>query len=131
MTLIGQIIAEASLDATPEYQRDMYEEYVARRNFLIDRLNKIPGVYSPMPMGAFYTMARLPVDDADKFCEWCLSDFEYEGQTVFMAPGSGFYMTPGMGRNEVRIAYVLNKEDMGKALTILEKALEAYNGLKK
>ncbi|GAB6012092.1 pyridoxal phosphate-dependent aminotransferase [Viscerimonas tarda] len=125
--LIGQIIAEASLNANPEYLRDVYEEYVERRKFLIDRLNRIPGVYSPIPMGAFYTVARLPVDDADKFCEWCLSDFEYEGQTIFMAPASGFYTTPGLGKNEVRIAYVLNKEDLAKALTVLEKALEAYN----
>jgi len=129
--LIGQIIAEASLDADPDYLRDTYEEYVERRKFLIDRLNRIPGVYSPIPMGAFYTMARLPVDDADKFCAWCLSDFEYEGQTIFMAPGSGFYTTLGLGKNEVRIAYVLNKDDLGKALTVLEKALEAYNALDK
>lgn len=127
--LIGQIAAEASLNASSDYIRDVYDEYVERRKFLIDRLNRIPGVYSPIPMGAFYTVARLPVDDADKFCEWCLSDFEYEGQTVFMAPASGFYKTPGLGRNEVRIAYVLNKEDLGNALTVLEKALEAYNNL--
>lgn len=128
--LIGQIVAEASLDADPEYLLDTYEEYVERRKFLIDRLNRIPGVYSPIPMGAFYTVARLPVDDSDAFCAWCLSDFEYEGQTIFMAPASGFYMTPGLGKNEVRIAYVLNKEDLGKALTVLEKALDAYNTLK-
>ena len=128
--LIGQIIAEASIDADQEYLRDTYEEYVERRKYLIDRLNIIPGVYSPIPMGAFYTVARLPVDDADKFCEWCLSDFEYEGQTIFMAPASGFYTTPGLGKNEVRIAYVLNKEDLGSALTVLEKALEAYNQIK-
>ena len=129
--LIGQIAAEASLDASPDYLRDTYDEYVERRKFLIDRLNRIPGVYSPIPMGAFYTVARLPVDDADEFCAWCLSDFEYEGQTVFMAPASGFYTTPGLGKNEVRIAYVLNKEDLGNALTVLEKALETYNALKK
>ncbi len=128
--LIGQIVAEASLEADPDYLRDVYEEYVERRKFLIDRLNRIPGVYSPIPMGAFYTVARLPVDDADKFCEWCLSDFEYEGQTIFMAPASGFYTTPGLGKDEVRIAYVLNKDDLGKALTVLEKALEAYKLLK-
>lgn len=127
--LIGQIVAEASLDADAEYLRDVYEEYVERRKFLIDRLNRIEGVYSPIPMGAFYTVARLPVDDADKFCEWCLSDFEYEGQTIFMAPASGFYTTPGLGKDEVRIAYVLNKEDLGKALTVLEQALIAYNNL--
>lgn len=129
--LIGQIAAEASLDADVDYLMDTYDEYVERRKFLIDRLNRIPGVYSPIPMGAFYTVARLPVDDSDKFCEWCLSDFEYEGQTVFMAPASGFYTTPGLGRNEVRIAYVLNKEELAKALTVLEKALEAYNNLPK
>lgn len=125
--LLGQIVAEASMDNDADYLRDTYDEYVERRKFLIDRLNRIPGVYSPIPMGAFYTLARLPVDNADKFCEWCLSDFEYEGQTIFMAPGSGFYTTPGLGKNEVRIAYVLNKDDLGKALTVLEKALEAYN----
>lgn len=127
--LIGQIAAEASLEASPDYLRDTYDEYVDRRKFLIDRLNRISGVYSPIPMGAFYTVARLPVDDADKFCEWCLSDFEYEGQTVFMAPASGFYTSPGLGRNEVRIAYVLNKNELAKALTVLEKALERYNQL--
>lgn len=129
--LIGQIIAEASLDADEEYLRDMYDEYVERRKFMIDRLNRIPGVYSPIPMGAFYTVVKLPVEDADEFCAWCLSDFEYEGQTIFMAPASGFYMTPGLGKDEVRIAYVLNKEDLSKALTVLEKALEKYNNINK
>lgn len=126
--LIGQIVAEASIDADGDYLRETYDEYVERRKFLIDGLNRIPGVYSPIPMGAFYTMAKLPVDDSDKFCEWCLSDFEYEGQTVFMAPASGFYTTPGSGYNEVRIAYVLNKEDLTRALFVLQKALEAYPG---
>ncbi len=125
--LIGQIVAEASLDTSEEYMLSVYNEYLQRRNFLIDRLNRIPGCYSPIPMGAFYTVARLPVDDTDKFCAWCLNDFSYEGQTVMMAPASGFYTTPGYGRNEVRLAYVLNKEDLAKALTILEKALEKYN----
>lgn len=129
--LMGQVVAEASLDASPDYLRDIYEEYVERRKFLVDRLNRIPGVYTPIPMGAFYTMARLPVKDADKFCEWCLSDFEYEGQTVFMAPGSGFYTSPDLGKDEVRIAYVLNKEDLASALDVLEKALEAYRDLEK
>ena len=125
--LLGQIVAEASLDVSEEYMQDVYDEFLDRRNFLIDSLNKIPGVYSPIPMGAFYTIARLPVDDADKFCAWCLSDFEYEGQTIFMAPASGFYTTPDLGKNEVRIAYVLNKEDLRKAMIVLEKALEEYN----
>ena len=126
--LIGQIAAEASLDEPEEYARDMYDEYVERRKCLIDGLNRIPGVYSPIPMGAFYTVAKLPVDDADKFCAWCLIDFEYEGKTVMMAPASGFYTTPGLGKNEVRIAYVLKKEDLVKALVVLQKALEAYPG---
>ncbi len=124
--LIGQIAANASLDESEAYMQQNFEEYRSRRDFLIERLNKIPGVYSPMPMGAFYTLASLPVDDADEFCAWCLSDFEYEGETIFMAPASGFYVTPGLGKNEVRIAYVLNKTDLDRALTILEKALEAY-----
>ena len=126
--LIGQIAAEASLDAPEEYARDTYDEYVERRKCLIDGLNRIPGVYSPIPMGAFYTVAKLPVDDCEKFCAWCLSDFEYEGETVMMAPATGFYTTPGAGKNEVRIAYVLKKEDLARALVVLRKALEAYPG---
>ena len=126
--LIGQIVAEASLDASRNYMIHTYEEYIERRNCLIDGLNKIPGVYSPIPMGAFYTVARLPVDDSEKFCAWCLSEFDYEGETVMMAPASGFYTTPGAGRNEVRIAYVLKKDDLQRALVVLQKALEAYPG---
>ena len=125
--LVGQIVAEASIEGVEEYAAEVYEEYVERRKCLVDGLNKIPGVYSPIPMGAFYTVASLPVEDADDFCAWCLSDFQYEGETVMMAPASGFYSTPGQGRNEVRIAYVLRKEDLQRALFILEKALEAYN----
>ena len=125
--LVGQIIAEASLSTPQEYMDEVYDEYLSRRNFLINGLNKIPGVYSPTPMGAFYTMVQLPVDDTEKFCIWCLTDFNYEGQTVMMAPGSGFYTDPEEGRNQVRMAYVLNKEDLGKALVVLAKALEAYN----
>lgn len=124
--LIGQLVAEASLDATEAYAMEVYDEYVERRKCLIDGLNRIPGVYSPIPMGAFYTVAKLPVDDAEKFCAWCLTDFDYEGETVMMAPAAGFYTTPGAGRNQVRIAYVLNKNDLGRALIVLEKALEAY-----
>ena len=126
--LIGQLIAEASLDAPAEYSREIYDEYVERRKCLIDGLNRIPGVYSPIPMGAFYTVAKLPVDDAEKFCEWCLTDFEYEGQTVMMAPAAGFYTTLGAGKDQVRIAYVLKKEDLNKALIVLQKALEEYPG---
>ena len=127
--LIGQIVAEASIEGTEEYEAGIYDEYVERRKCLVDGLNRIPGVYSPIPMGAFYTVAKLPVDDAERFCAWCLTDFSYEGETVMMAPASGFYSTPGLGRDEVRIAYVLNKDDLRRAITVLEKALEAYNSL--
>ena len=126
--LIGQIAAEASLDEPEEYGREVYDEYVERRKCLIDGLNRIPGVYSPIPMGAFYTVAKLPVDDAEKFCAWCLSDFQYEGETIMMAPAAGFYTTPGVGRDQVRLAYVLKKEDLNRALFVLRKALEAYPG---
>ena len=126
--LLGQIVAEASIDAPRSYMIRTYEEYIERRNCLIDGLNKIPGVYSPIPMGAFYTVARLPIDDSDKFCAWCLEEFEYEGETVMMAPASGFYTDPNKGCNEVRIAYVLKKEDLRRALFVLSKALEAYPG---
>ena len=126
--LIGQIVAEASMDASRNYMIHTYEEYIERRNCLIDGLNKIPGVYSPIPMGAFYTVARLPIDDSDRFCAWCLEEFEYEGETIMLAPASGFYTDPSKGRDEVRIAYVLNKEDLRRALVVLGKALEAYPG---
>ena len=126
--LIGQIIAEASMDASRNYMIHTYEEYIERRNCLIDGLNKIPGVYSPIPMGAFYTVARLPIDDSDRFCAWCLEEFDYEGETIMLAPASGFYTDPSKGRDEVRIAYVLNKEDLRRALVVLGKALEAYPG---
>ena len=128
--LIGQIVAEASLDAPADYYRDVYDEYVERRKCLIDGLNRIPGVYSPIPMGAFYTVAQLPVDDSEKFCRWCLEEFNYEGETVMMAPAAGFYTTPGAGVDQVRIAYVLKKEDLERALFILRKALETYPGRK-
>lgn len=128
--LIGQIAAEASLDADPEYMLNIYNEYVNRRKFLIDGLNRIDGVYSPIPMGAFYTVARLPVDNSDKFCEWLLSDFNYEGQTVMMAPASGFYTGSDKGQDEVRIAYVLKKEDLARCLIILQEALKVYPGSK-
>ena len=129
--LIGQIAAEASLDEPEEYGREVYDEYVERRKCLIDGLNRIPGVYSPIPMGAFYTVAKLPVDDAEKFCAWCLSDFQYEGETVMMAPAAGFYTTPGAGRDQVRLAYVLKKEDLTRALFVLQKALVTSGSLPK
>ena len=121
--LLGQIVAEASIDVSPEYSLDVYNEYLERRKFLIDGLNRIPGVYSPIPMGAFYTVARLPVDNAERFCKWLLTDFEYEGCTVMLAPASGFYTEPGLGRDEVRVAYVLAKDDLKHALAVLAQAL--------
>lgn len=133
--LLGQIVAEASIEGTEQYSRDVYEEYVERRKCLIDGVNKIPGCYTPIPMGAFYTVAQLPVDDAEKFCSWCLSDFRYKdsktpegcsGETVMMAPAAGFYSDPELGRDQVRLAYVLKKEDLQRAIFVLEKALEAY-----
>lgn len=126
--LIGQIVAEASIEGTEQYSREMYEEYVERRKCLIDGINRIPGCYTPIPMGAFYTVAQLPVDDVDKFCAWCLSSFDYEGETVMMAPATGFYSDSEMGRQQVRLAYVLKKEDLKRALVVLAKALEAYPG---
>ncbi|MDE7475156.1 MAG: pyridoxal phosphate-dependent aminotransferase [Duncaniella sp.] len=126
--LLGQIVAEASIDTPSEYMLETYNEYVERRKFLIDELNKIPGCYTPIPMGAFYTVVKLPVDDADKFCQWCLRDFNLDGETIFMAPASGFYTTPGMGKDEVRMAYVLKKEDLARAMKILAAALKAYPG---
>ena len=136
--LLGQIVAEASIEGTEQYSRDMYEEYVERRKCLIDGVNKINGCYTPIPMGAFYTVAQLPVDDAEKFCAWCLSDFCYKdektpegvvGETVMMAPAAGFYSDPEMGRQQVRLAYVLKKEDLRRAVFLLSKALEQYNEL--
>lgn len=126
--LLGQIVAEKSIDVEKQYLIDSIGEYRRRRDFLVNGLNEIPGVYSAMPMGAFYTVAKLPVDNAEKFCKWCLSEFSYDGCTVFMAPAAGFYLTPGMGENQVRMAYVLKLEDLKEALVVLRKALEVYPG---
>ncbi len=125
--LLGQIVAEASIEGTEEYSRKCFEEYKARRDFFIKGLNEIPGVYSPVPEGAFYTVASLPVEDAEDFCRWLLTDFRLDGETVMMAPAAGFYSTPGLGKNQVRMAYVLKEEDLARALKILRAALEAYN----
>lgn len=146
--LIGQIVAEASIEGTEAYSREVYEEYLERRKTLIDGVNRISGCYTPIPMGAFYTVAKLPVDDAEKFCAWCLSDFRYtdektasltpsghvaevKAETIMMAPAAGFYTTPGSGVNQVRLAYVLCKEDIQRSLFILEKAIEQYNAFEK
>ena len=125
--LLGQIVAEASIEGTEDYAKECFDEYKARRDFFIKGLNQIPGVYSPMPNGAFYTVASLPVDNAEDFCKWCLTDFRLDGETVMMAPAAGFYSTPGLGRNQVRMAYVLKIPDLEKALKVLRAALEAYN----
>lgn len=133
--LLGQLVAEASIDETEQYSRDVYEEYVERRKCLVDGVNRIPGCYTPIPMGAFYTLVSLPVDDTEKFCEWCLKDFiwkdeetpeEYSGETIMMAPASGFYSNPELGKHQVRLAYVLDKQKIKRALYILEKALISY-----
>lgn len=124
----GQIAAEASLDTPPEYFTEVYNEYIARRDFMVGALNKMEGVYSPTPKGAFYTVVKLPIDDADKFAQWILESFEYKNQTVMVAPATGFYATPGLGKNEVRIAYVLKKEDLANAMETLAEALKVYPG---
>jgi len=125
---LGQIAGEASVDTPPEYFREVNREYTARRNFMVDALNKMPGVYCPKPRGAFYTVVKLPVDDADKFAQWLLEEFEYKNQTVMVAPASGFYSTPGLGKDEVRIAYVLNIDDLRNAMKTLAEALKVYPG---
>lgn len=142
--LLGQLVAEASIEGTEAYSRDIYEEYLERRKCLIDGVNRIRGCYTPIPMGAFYTVAKLPVEDAEDFCAWCLRKFVYKdektpakimfagheincvGETVMMAPAQGFYTTPELGKNQVRLAYVLCREDIQRSLFLLEKALEEY-----
>ncbi|MGD0343187.1 MAG: aminotransferase class I/II-fold pyridoxal phosphate-dependent enzyme, partial [Bacteroidales bacterium] len=127
---LGQIAGEASIDAPPEYFREVNMEYTARRNYMVAALNKIPGVYCPKPKGAFYTVVKLPVDNADKFARWLLEEFEYKNQTVMVAPASGFYSDPSSGKDEVRIAYVLKIEDLENAMKTLEEALKVYPGRK-
>ena len=135
--LLGQLVAEASIEGTEQYSREVYDEYVERRKCLIDNVNRIPGCYTPVPMGAFYTVAKLPVDDSEAFCAWCLSGFSYKdektpegctGETVMMAPAAGFYSEPELGKDQVRLAYVLRKDDLQRALFVLSKALESYPG---
>ncbi len=125
---LGQVAAEASLDTPKSYFDEVYQEYISRRDFMVKALNKMEGVYCPEPKGAFYTVVKLPIDDSDRFARWLLEDFSYEKQTVMVAPASGFYATKGLGKNEVRIAYVLKKEELAKAMQVLEKALKVYPG---
>jgi aspartate aminotransferase len=125
---IDQIASEAALDTPQSYFDDVVAEYVERRNIMVDGLNSIPGVFCPKPSGAFYCVAKFPVDDAEKFCQWMLEDFSFEGQTVMMAPANGFYSTPGAGKDEARIAYVLNQESLKNAVICLREALKVYPG---
>jgi len=125
--LLGQIVADASIEGTEDYAKECFEEYRNRRDFFIKGLNSIPGVFSPTPNGAFYTVVSLPVADAEDFCRWCLTDFRLDGETIMMAPAAGFYRNPDLGRNQVRMAYVLKKEDLQRSLMLLRAALKAYN----
>ena len=123
---LGQIVGEASIDTPEEYYADVLQEYTRRRDYIVKALNDIPGVYCPEPKGAFYCMVKFPVKDIDRFAQWLLEDFEYNNQTVMIAPGTGFYTTPGLGKNEARLAYVLNVGDLTKAVKVLEEALKVY-----
>ncbi len=125
---LGQIAAEASLETTEEYFHNVYEEYIRRRDYMVEALNKMPGVICPTPQGAFYSIVKLPVDDSEKFAKWLLEEFDHNRQTVMLAPASGFYHTPGLGKNEVRIAYVLKISDLQKAMEVLDIALKIYPG---
>jgi len=125
---LGQIAAEAALETPKEYFDEVYNEYIARRDFMVKALNEIPGVYCPTPRGAFYTVVKLPIDDSDKFAKWLLQDFSYNNQTVMIAPATGFYFTPGAGMNEARVAYVLKIDDLRKAMETLAEALKVYPG---
>ena len=128
--MVAQIAAEAAVDTPQSYFDTVNKEYTSRRDLLVSSLNKIEGVFCPNPGGAFYVVAKLPIDNSDKFCQWMLEEFNYDNQTVMMAPATGFYSTPGAGTQEVRLAYVLNKEDLKNAIKCLEIALEQYPGRK-
>jgi aspartate aminotransferase len=125
---VDQIASEAALNTPPSYFDNVVAEYVQRRNIMVDGLNTIPGVFCPKPSGAFYCVAKFPVDDAEKFCQWLLEEFSFEGQTVMMAPANGFYSTKGAGKDEARIAYVLNQDSLKKAVVCLAEALKVYPG---
>jgi aspartate aminotransferase len=125
---LGQIASEAALDTPAEYFKAVVDEYVERRNILVDGLNAIPGVICPKPNGAFYCIAQLPIDDSDVFCQWMLEHFEHNNQTVMMAPATGFYSKPELGKKQVRLAYVLNQESLRNAIECVKKALEVYPG---
>ncbi len=124
----GQVAAEAAVDTSDEYFVKVMKEYIARRDAVVEGINKIEGAFCPNPAGAFYIVAKLPVDDSDRFCQWLLEDYSYENQTVMMAPASGFYSTPDMGKDEVRISYVLNVDDLKNSVKVIEEALKVYPG---
>jgi aspartate aminotransferase len=125
---LGQIVGEAALNTPSEYFKEVYHEYIGRRDFMVEALNRMKGVICPRPGGAFYTVVQLPIEDSDKFAQWLLSDFEYHNQTVMLAPATGFYSDPALGKKQVRIAYVLKKEDLKNAMICLEEALKVYPG---
>ena len=124
----GQVAAEAAIEVPDSYFEEILKEYDARRNLVYESINKMEGALCPQPTGAFYVVAKLPIDNSDRFCQWLLEDFEYEKQTVMFAPGSGFYSTRGRGEDEVRISYVLNVNDLKAAMKTLEEALKVYPG---
>lgn len=125
---LGQVAAEAAIDTPDTYFVDVLNEYIARRNVVVEAINKIPGAFCPKPSGAFYVVARLPIDDADKYCQWLLESFEFNKQTVMLAPATGFYSSPGKGKDEIRISYVLKVEDLRSAMICLEESLKVYPG---
>ena len=124
----GQVAAEAAIDTPDSYFDEVIVEYLARRDVVVEEINKMPGAFCPNPKGAFYVVAKLPIDDSDKFCQWLLEDFEYENQTVMLAPASGFYSTKGRGKDEVRISYVLKVDDLKAAMKCLSEALKVFPG---
>lgn len=125
---LGQVVAEAAIETPDAYFDNVMKEYLQRRDLVVDAINKMPGAFCPQPKGAFYVVAKLPVDDTDKFCQWLLESFDYQKQTVMLAPASGFYASPGRGKDEVRISYVLNVNDLAKAMQALAEALKVYPG---
>ena len=125
---MGQIAAEAAIDTPDSYFEEVLQEYLARRDVVVSSINKMEGAFCPKPKGAFYVVAKLPIDDSDVFCQWLLEDFSHENQTVMLAPASGFYSSPGRGKDEVRISYVLKVSDLEKSMEVLEQALKVYPG---
>jgi aspartate aminotransferase len=125
---MGQVAAEAAIDTAKDYFDSVLAEYTSRRNVVVSRINKMEGAFCPNPKGAFYVVARLPIDNSDKFCKWLLEDFNFKNETVMLAPATGFYATKGLGENEVRISYVLNVNDLEASMDVLEEAIKVYPG---